>query len=117
MSRSAPRIDLFDVRPDDERAVAFARDLRVIEALLFSSAGPVEAATLKPHLSPKADLDAAVRGASDDPGLGEAEVGGLVRSPGLQFPHGQPVVPGGLPRAGSGDRQAPHGRPARELLP
>ena len=26
MSRPAPRVDLFDVRPEDERAVAFARD-------------------------------------------------------------------------------------------
>ena len=66
MSRSAPRIDLFDVRPDDERAVAFARDLRVIEALLFSSQGPVDPAAMKPHLSPKADLDALMEALATD---------------------------------------------------
>lgn len=66
MSRSAPRIDLFDVRPEDERAVAFARDLRVIEALLFSSAGPLEAAAIKPHLTPAADLDALIEALATD---------------------------------------------------
>ncbi len=58
MKRPAPRIDLFDVRPDDERAFVFAQDLRVIEALLFTAPGPVTAAALKPHLSAKADIDA-----------------------------------------------------------
>lgn len=56
MNRPAPRIDLFDVRPEDERAVAFARDLRVVEALLFTSAMPVDAASLAAHLPPEADI-------------------------------------------------------------
>lgn len=58
MNRPAPRIDLFDVRPEDERAYAFARDLRAIEALLFTSPAPVEAKAMKPHLSADADIDA-----------------------------------------------------------
>ncbi len=58
MKRPAPRIDLFDVRPDDERAFVFAQDLRVIEAMLFTASGPVTAAILKPSLSAKADIDA-----------------------------------------------------------
>lgn len=56
MNRPAPRIDLFDVRPEDERAVAFARDLRVVEALLFTSAMPVDAASLAAQLPPEADI-------------------------------------------------------------
>jgi len=64
--RPAPRVDLFDVRPDDERAVAFARDLRVIEALLFTSSLPVEAKALRPHLSLGADLDALMDALSAD---------------------------------------------------
>ncbi len=58
MKRPAPRIDLFDVRPDDERAFVFAQDVRVIEALLFATSGPVTQATLKPHLSKGADIEA-----------------------------------------------------------
>ncbi|WP_029005811.1 SMC-Scp complex subunit ScpB [Azorhizobium doebereinerae] len=58
MNRAAPRVDLFDVRPDDERAVALARDLRVIEALLFTSGAPVDGAALAAHLPEKTDVDA-----------------------------------------------------------
>ncbi|MDI4658420.1 SMC-Scp complex subunit ScpB [Xanthobacter autotrophicus] len=66
MTRPAPRIDLFDVRPEDERASAFARDLRVIEALLFTSSGPVDARALKPHLSKEADLGALMEALTAD---------------------------------------------------
>ncbi|MFS8038044.1 SMC-Scp complex subunit ScpB [Xanthobacter sp. AM11] len=66
MNRPAPRIDLFDVRPEDERAYAFARDLRTIEALLFTSSGPVEARALVPHLSPGADIDALMEALAAD---------------------------------------------------
>ncbi|QRG05146.1 SMC-Scp complex subunit ScpB [Xanthobacter dioxanivorans] len=66
MTRPAPRIDLFDVRPEDERAYAFARDLRAIEALLFTSAAPVDARALKPHLSAGADLDALMEALTAD---------------------------------------------------
>ncbi|MGQ3670868.1 SMC-Scp complex subunit ScpB [Xanthobacter sp. TB0136] len=58
MKRPAPRIDLFDVRPDDERAFVFAQDVRVIEALLFATPGPVTQAMMKPHLSKGADVEA-----------------------------------------------------------
>lgn len=58
MNRTAPRIDLFDVRPDDERAVALARDLRIIEALLFTSSQPLDAAALAAHLPGKTDIEA-----------------------------------------------------------
>lgn len=58
MSRTAPRIDLFDVRPDDERAVALARDLRIIEALLFTSSQPLDAAALAAQLPGKTDVEA-----------------------------------------------------------
>ncbi|MGQ3674303.1 SMC-Scp complex subunit ScpB [Xanthobacter sp. TB0139] len=58
MKRPVPRIDLFDVRPDDERAFVFAQDLRIIEARLFSSAEPQTSTTLRPHLSAKADVGA-----------------------------------------------------------
>lgn len=53
----APRIDLFDVRPEDARAEAFARDLRTIEALLFTSAMPLAPRALAPYLSAGADLE------------------------------------------------------------
>lgn len=43
MTRPVPRIDLFDVRPEDERAYAFARSAGAIEALLFTSPLPVDA--------------------------------------------------------------------------
>ncbi len=66
MTRPAPRIDLFDVRPDDERAVAFARDLRVIEALLFTASQPLEARAFRPHLSAGADLDALMEALAQD---------------------------------------------------
>lgn len=66
MTRPAPRIDLFDVRPDDERAVAFARDLRVIEALLFTASSPVPAPAFRPHLSAGADLDALMEALAGD---------------------------------------------------
>ncbi len=56
--RVAPRVDLFDERPEDERAAALARDLRVIEALLFTSARPLDAAMLAAHLPPEADVAA-----------------------------------------------------------
>ncbi|MGU3494865.1 SMC-Scp complex subunit ScpB [Xanthobacteraceae bacterium A53D] len=56
--RTAPRVDLFDVRPDDERAVALARDLRIIEALLFTSSGPVEPQKIATHLPEKTDIAA-----------------------------------------------------------
>jgi segregation and condensation protein B len=58
MKKPAPRIDLFDVRPDDERAATFVRDLRVMEALLFTSSAPLEARILRAHLSAGADIDA-----------------------------------------------------------
>ncbi|MGE4372774.1 MAG: SMC-Scp complex subunit ScpB [Xanthobacter sp.] len=58
MKRPIPRIDLFDVRPDDERAFVFAQDLRIIEARLFTSAEPLTSAALRPHLSAKADVEA-----------------------------------------------------------
>ncbi|MEP9347542.1 SMC-Scp complex subunit ScpB [Xanthobacter sp. KR7-225] len=58
MNKAAPRIDLFDVRPDDERAVAFVRDLRVVEALLFTSSVPLDAASLSAHLPKEADIGA-----------------------------------------------------------
>ncbi|MFG1344677.1 SMC-Scp complex subunit ScpB [Xanthobacter autotrophicus DSM 431] len=66
MNRPAPRIDLFDVRPEDERAYAFARDLRTIEALLFTSAVPVEPRALKLHLSEGADVDALMEALTAD---------------------------------------------------
>lgn len=66
MSRAAPRVDLFDVRPDDERAVAFARDLRVVEALLFTSAMPVTSAVLAAHLPKEADIPALMAALSAD---------------------------------------------------
>ena len=56
MKKPAPRIDLFDVRPDDERAATFVRDLRVVEALLFTSSAPVDARAMRPHLSEGADI-------------------------------------------------------------
>ncbi|MEP9366962.1 SMC-Scp complex subunit ScpB [Xanthobacter sp. VNH20] len=58
MNRAAPRVDLFDARPEDERALALARDLRIIEALLFTSALPLDAATLRLHLPADADIPA-----------------------------------------------------------
>ncbi|MFG1295829.1 MULTISPECIES: SMC-Scp complex subunit ScpB [Xanthobacter] len=58
MKKPAPRIDLFDVRPDDERAATFVRDLRVVEALLFTSSAPVDARAMRPHLSEGADIGA-----------------------------------------------------------
>ncbi|GGF72090.1 segregation and condensation protein B [Azorhizobium oxalatiphilum] len=58
MNRAAPRVDLFDVRPDDERAVALARDLRIIEALLFTSGAPLEPHKLAAHLPEKTDIEA-----------------------------------------------------------
>ncbi len=58
MNRTAPRIDLFDVRPDDERAVALARDLRIIEALLFTSSVPLDATALAAHLPVQTDIEA-----------------------------------------------------------
>ncbi len=66
MTRSAPRIDLFDVRPEDERAHAFARDLRAIEALLFTSPLPVDAKAMKPHLSADADIGALMEALTAD---------------------------------------------------
>ncbi|MEP9353572.1 SMC-Scp complex subunit ScpB [Xanthobacter sp. KR7-65] len=66
MTRSAPRIDLFDVRPEDERAYAFARDLRAIEALLFTSPTPLDAKAMKPHLSKDADIDALMEALTAD---------------------------------------------------
>lgn len=62
----APRIDLFDVRPDDARAATFARDLRTIEVLLFTSAAPVEARAMAPHLSPEADIGALMEALAAD---------------------------------------------------
>ena len=53
-----PRIDLFDLRPDDARAEAFGRDLRTIEALLFTSTAPLAPRALAPYLSAGADLEA-----------------------------------------------------------
>ncbi|OYX70162.1 MAG: SMC-Scp complex subunit ScpB [Rhizobiales bacterium 32-66-11] len=58
MNRAAPRVDLFDARPEDERALALARDLRIVEALLFTSAMPLDAASLRPHLPADADIAA-----------------------------------------------------------
>ncbi|MFG1402405.1 SMC-Scp complex subunit ScpB [Xanthobacter sediminis] len=66
MKKPAPRIDLFDVRPDDERAVAFVRDLRLIEAMLFTSSTPLDARALRPRLSAGADLDALMEALSGD---------------------------------------------------
>lgn len=56
--RAAPRLDLFDVRPDDERAVALARDLRIIEALLFTAAAPIDSAAIAARLPEKTDIRA-----------------------------------------------------------
>ncbi len=56
--RAAPLVDLFDARPLDERAAALGRDLRVVEALLFASALPVDAATLSRHLPEDTDIAA-----------------------------------------------------------
>jgi segregation and condensation protein B len=58
MNKAAPRVDLFDVRPDDERAVAFVRDLRTVEALLFTSSMPLNAEALAAHLPKEADIGA-----------------------------------------------------------
>lgn len=66
MTRPVPRIDLFDVRPEDERAYAFARDLRAIEALLFTSPLPVDAKAMKPHLSADADIAALMEALTAD---------------------------------------------------
>lgn len=79
MKKPAPRIDLFDVRPDDERAATFVRDIRVIEALLFTSSTPVEPALLRPHLSSGADIDALMDALTADyarRGVNVARVGG-----------------------------------------
>src|SRR5262249_53702096 len=46
----------FDARPLDEREAALVRDLRVVEALLFSSAMPVDAATIAKHLPKDTDI-------------------------------------------------------------
>lgn len=66
MTKSAPRIDLFDVRPDDERAAAFVRDLRIIEALLFASPVPLDARALRPRLSEGADIGALMEALAAD---------------------------------------------------
>lgn len=66
MTKSAPRIDLFDVRPDDERAAAFVRDLRIIEALLFTSSAPLDARALRPRLSAGADIAALMEALAAD---------------------------------------------------
>ncbi|MFG1239421.1 SMC-Scp complex subunit ScpB [Xanthobacter autotrophicus DSM 597] len=66
MTRPVPRIDLFDVRPEDERAYAFARDLRAIEALLFTSPLPVDGKAMKPHLSADADIAALMEALTAD---------------------------------------------------
>ncbi|TCT03278.1 SMC-Scp complex subunit ScpB [Aquabacter spiritensis] len=58
MTRAAPRIDLFDVRPLDEREAALVRDLRIAEALLFGSALPVDPGTLAAHLGKDTDIPA-----------------------------------------------------------
>ncbi len=58
MTRAAPRIDLFDARPLDEREAALVRDLRVVEALLFASALPVDAATIARHVPRDTDIAA-----------------------------------------------------------
>ena len=75
----APRVDLFDVRPDDARAAAFARDLRIIEALLFTAAAPLEPRAMAPHLSAGADIGAlmeALAGAYAGRGVNVARVAG-----------------------------------------
>lgn len=56
MNRAAPRIDLFDARPLDEREAALVHDLRVVEALLFASALPVDAATIAKHVPKETDI-------------------------------------------------------------
>lgn len=66
MKKPAPRIDLFDVRPDDERAATFVRDLRVVEALLFTSTLPVDARAMRPHLSTGAEIDALMEALTAD---------------------------------------------------
>ncbi|MFG1479020.1 SMC-Scp complex subunit ScpB [Xanthobacter sp. V4C-4] len=79
MKKPAPRIDLFDVRPDDARAAAFARDLRVIEALLFTASSPLDARALRPRLSKGADLEALMEALAADyarRGVNVARIGG-----------------------------------------
>lgn len=58
MTRAAPRIDLFDARPLNEREQALVRDIRVIEALLFTATGPLDAAMLAARLPGDADVPA-----------------------------------------------------------
>ncbi|MBA4789350.1 MAG: SMC-Scp complex subunit ScpB [Pseudomonadota bacterium] len=58
MTRAAPRIDLFDARPLDEREAALVRDLRVVEALLFAAPLPVDAATIARHVPKDTDIAA-----------------------------------------------------------
>lgn len=55
-NRLAPRIDLFDERPLDAREEALARDIRVIEALLFTATSPITAREMAPHLTREADI-------------------------------------------------------------
>ena len=55
---AAPRMDLFDERPRKAREQALMRDMRVAEALLFATPGPVEAQILALHFTPRADIDA-----------------------------------------------------------
>lgn len=58
MSRATPRIDLFDARPLEEREAALAHGIRVVEALLFASAMPVDATTIARHLPRDTDIAA-----------------------------------------------------------
>nr|WP_245454351.1 SMC-Scp complex subunit ScpB [Aquabacter cavernae] len=51
-------MDLFDARPLDEREAALVRDLRVVEALIFASPLPIDAAAIARHVPKGTDIAA-----------------------------------------------------------